>query len=90
VTVVARGDVFTVPAKDGPTRNLTQTQGVHERNASWSRTANGSPTSPDATGEFELYVRPQDGKGPATQLTSNNDTYPFAPDWSPDSKAPLG
>lgn len=39
VTVVARGDVFTVPAKDGPTRNLTQTQGVHERNATWSPTA---------------------------------------------------
>ena len=86
VTVVARGDVFTVPAKDGPTRNLTQTQGVHERNASWSPDGKWIAYLSDATGEFELYVRPQDGKGPATQLTSNNDTYPFAPDWSPDSK----
>src|SRR6185369_14353886 len=32
----ARGDIFTVPAKDGPTRNLTQTSGVHERNSKWS------------------------------------------------------
>ena len=86
VTVVARGDVFTVPAKDGPTRNLTQTQGVHERNASWSPDGKWIAYLSDATGEFELYVRPQDGKGPATQLTSNNDTYPFSPDWSPDSK----
>jgi len=86
VTVVARGDVFTVPAKDGPTRNLTQTHGVHERNASWSPDGKWIAYLSDATGEFELYVRPQDGKGPATQLTSNNDTYPFSPDWSPDSK----
>jgi tricorn protease len=86
VTVVARGDVFTVPAKDGPTRNLTQTQGVHERGATWSPDGKWIAYLSDATGEFELYVRPQDGKGPATQLTSNNDTYPFSPDWSPDSK----
>ena len=86
VTVVARGDVFTVPAKDGPTRNLTQTQGVHERAASWSPDGKWIAYLSDATGEFELYIRPQDGKGAATQLTSNNDTYPFSPDWSADSK----
>ncbi len=86
VTVVARGDVFTVPAKDGPTRNLTQTQGVHERSARWSPDGKWIAYLSDATGEFELYVRPQDGKGAAIQLTSNNDTYPFALDWSPDSK----
>ena len=86
VTVVARGDVFTVPAKDGPTRNLTQTQGVHERSARWSPDGKWIAYLSDATGEFELYVRPQHGKGAAIQLTSNNDTYPFALDWSPDSK----
>jgi tricorn protease len=84
--VVARGDVFTVPAKEGPTRNLTQTQGVHERSARWSPDGKWIAYLSDATGEFELYVRPQDGKGAAIQLTSNNDTYPFALDWSPDSK----
>ena len=36
--VGARGDVFTVPAKTGATRNLTQSPGVHERNAVWSLT----------------------------------------------------
>jgi tricorn protease len=86
VTVVARGDVFTVPAKDGPTRNLTQTQGVHERAASWSPDGKWIAYLSDATGEFEIYLRPQDGKGPAVQLTFNDDTYPFAPEWSPNSK----
>ena len=32
----ARGDVFTVPAKHGNTRNLTGTSGIHERNSKWS------------------------------------------------------
>ncbi len=86
VTVVARGDVFTVPAKDGPTRNLTQSQGVHDRAATWSPDGKWIAYLSDATGEFELYIRPQDGKGTAIQLTSNNDTYPFSPDWSADSK----
>jgi tricorn protease len=86
VTVVARGDVFTVPAKDGPTRNLTQSQGVHDRAASWSPDGKWITYLSDATGEFEIYIRAQDGKSPAVQLTSNNDTYPFNPDWSPDSK----
>jgi tricorn protease len=36
VVVVARGEVFSVPAKQGATRNLTQTPGVHERGATWS------------------------------------------------------
>ena len=40
----------------------------------------------DATGENELYVRSQDGKGEPTQLTNNADTYYYAAIWSPDSK----
>ena len=86
VTVAARGDVFTVPAKDGPTRNLTQSPGAHDRAASWSPDGKWIAYLSDATGEFELYTRAQDGKGAATQLTFNNDTYPFSPAWSPDSK----
>jgi len=85
-TVVARGDVFTVPAKDGAVRNLTQTNGVHERNAVWSPDGKSIAYFSDASGEFEVYVRPQDGKGPAVQLTTNDDTYPSNLMWSPDSK----
>ncbi len=86
VTVVARGDVFSVPAKDGPVRNLTQTQGVHERAASWSPDGKWIAYLSDATGENEIYLRAQDGRSPAVQLTSGADTYYFNPAWSPDSK----
>ena len=82
----ARGNVFTVPAKYGNTRNLTQTSGVHERNAVWSPDGKSIAYISDATGEEEIYVVPQDGSGPARQLTSGGDTYKYDLLWSPDSK----
>jgi len=82
----ARGDVFSVPAKNGPTRNLTHTPGIHERNATWSPDGRWIAYVSDQSGEDEIWLRPQDGSGEARQLTSNADTYKYAPLWSPDSK----
>ena len=84
--VVARGDLFSVPAKDGTPRNLTKTSNAHERDAVWSPDGKWIAYDSDVTGENELYVRAQDGKGDAVQLTSGADTYYYAAKWSPDSK----
>lgn len=84
-----RGDVFTVPAEYGNTRNLTQTPGVHERNAVWSPDGKSVAYVSDATGEDEIFIIPQDGSGPATQLTRGGDTYKYRLAWSPDSKSIL-
>jgi tricorn protease len=84
--VVARGDLFSVPARHGTPRNLTKTSNAHERDAIWSPDGKWIAYNSDATGENELYLRPQDGKGEAVQLTSGADTYFYAPKWSPDSK----
>lgn len=81
----ARGDVFTVPAKHGPTRNLTASPGVHERDATWSPDGRWIAYLSDASGEDELWIRPQDGLGEPKQLTRDGDTYKYAPTWSPDS-----
>ncbi|HNC25183.1 MAG TPA: DPP IV N-terminal domain-containing protein, partial [Opitutaceae bacterium] len=86
VVVVARGEVFPVPAKEGPTRNLTQSQGVQERAATWSPDGKWIAYLSEASGEYEIYVRSQDGKGAPIQLTFKDDTYPFQIVWSPDSK----
>ena len=82
----ARGDVFTVPAKYGNTRNLTKSSGVHERNSKWSPDGKWITYISDASGEDEIWVIPQDGNTAGTQLTKNGDAYKYQPYWSPDSK----
>ncbi len=82
----ARGDVFTVPAKHGNTRNLTKTPGVHERNSKWSPDGKWIACVSDASGEDELWLVPQDGRGESIRLTSGGDNYKYQPLWSPDSK----
>lgn len=82
----ARGDIFTVPAKKGETRNITQSPGAHERFSLWSPDGKWILYLSDKTGEYEFYLAPHDGKGSVQQLTKNGATYRYAPIWSPDSK----
>ncbi len=85
----ARGDVYTVPAKTGVTRNLTQSSGAHDRNVGWSPDGQWISYISDRTGEDELYIQKQDGTEPARQLTKGGGSYKFNPVWSPDSKCIL-
>lgn len=82
----ARGDLFTVPAKEGPTRNLTTTPGVHERNPKWSPDGRHIAAISDASGEDEIYLYPQDGNGDSTQLTNSGPPYKYHLAWAPDAK----
>jgi tricorn protease len=84
--VVARGDLFSVPMKEGTARNLSKSSNTHERDAIWSPDGKWIAYNSDVTGENELYVRSQDGKGQPQQVTSGADTYYYKPVWSPDSK----
>jgi len=82
----ARGDVFTVPAKEGSIRNLTRTPGINERDAAWSPDGRWVAYLSDRTGEYELYIAPQDGSGPERRITSDGTMFRLPPTWSPDSK----
>jgi tricorn protease len=86
VVVTARGNTFTVPAKEGATRNLSRKAGVHERDAAWSPDGRWIAYDSDESGENELYVRAQDGSGDPVQVTRGADTYYYRALWSPDSK----
>jgi len=86
ITFGGRGDVWSVPAKSGITRNLTETSGVHERNVSWSPDGRHIAYVSDATGEDEIYILQQDGRAEPVQITANADTYKYGLRWSPDSE----
>src|SRR6267143_1269835 len=82
----ARGDVYTVPAKEGSARNLTRTPGIREKGATWSPDGRWIAYVSDRTGEAELFIAPQDGLGKEQQITSGYKGFKFNPGWSPDSK----
>lgn len=86
VIVEARGDLFSVPAKDGATRVLSATPGVRERGASWSPDGRRVAYLSDATGEYEIYLRNADGTGDSRRLTTDGAPWKFAAVWSPDGK----
>ncbi|HJW29399.1 MAG TPA: hypothetical protein VJ508_09110, partial [Saprospiraceae bacterium] len=86
MTVTARGDIWTIPAKEGITRNLTKSPGAHDRSVTWSPDGKYLAYISDATGEDEIYIQKQDGSESAMQLTQQGDTYKYYLLWSPDSK----
>lgn len=86
VALGARGDVWSLPAESGITRNLTQTSGVHERNVAWSPDSEYIAYISDATGEDEIYIQKQDGREEPVQITTDADTYKYSISWSPDGE----
>lgn len=81
----ARGDIFTVPAEKGPTRNLTRSSDAHDRLPRWSPDGRRIAFVSDQSGEEQLYVIAQDG-GALEQVTQGVRGRLYNPQWSPDSK----
>ena len=86
IVVSGRGDIFSVPVKEGITRNLTSSSNAHDRQGFWSPNGKWIAYLSDASGEYEIYITKQDGSQPPVQLTTGADTYKFSIHWSPDSK----
>jgi tricorn protease len=83
----AHGEIFTVPAEKGDTRNLTQTPGVAERDPAWSPDGKTIAYFSDASGEYQLYLHDQTGFKPPTVIDLGPEpSYFYSPTWSPDSK----
>ncbi len=87
VVVSARGDVFTVPVKDGSVRNLTETAGVREKDALWSADGKRVAYISDAPGmRHELVLQPQTGLGAKERFLLPKDGYFTLLDGSPDGQ----
>ena len=90
--IEAHGDIFTVAAKHGPTRDITKTPGVMEREPAWSADGQSIAYFSDESGMYALHVAPQTGDAVAGAAAAKKfalapePAYYFGPKWSPDSK----
>jgi tricorn protease len=82
IAVSARGDVFTLPAEHGNTRNLTQTSNADEDHPSWSPDGKTVAYTTDVSGEQQIAVRSAEG-GVERILTHFPHGYFYSPRWSP-------
>ena len=84
VLMTARGDVFSVPVKDGSVRNLTATSGVHESDALWSKDGQRVAYLSDEGGVQALLIRDAQGlKKPVVHTLGRPDFFGLL-GWSPD------
>lgn len=86
VLLEARGDIFTLPAKHGFVKNITQTSGVAERFPAWSPDGKMIAYWSDKTGEYQLTIQDLEKNGKEKTLTSFNSGYRYNIYWSHDSK----
>ena len=85
--VAARGDIWTLPAENGIPRNLTNSNGLAEREPTWSPDGKSIAFFDDSTENgYEIFIMPADGTGTKRQLTKSNGAFKSDLNWSPDSK----
>ncbi len=88
----AHGEILTVAAKHGPTRDITNTPGVMEREPAWSPDGQSIAYFSDESGLYALHVASQFGSAEAGSPAvkkfelAKEPTYYFDPKWSPDSR----
>ncbi len=83
--VEARGDIFSVPAKEGVTKNLTHSSGTAERYPAWSPDGKYIAYWSDASGEYQLTLYDLE-KNSSKALTKYSSGFKYQLFWSPDSK----
>lgn len=67
LTVTARGEIFSVPARTGETRNMTASAGSRQKQVTWTPDGQTVAYLSDASGEWRIMQQPQMG-GPATEV----------------------
>lgn len=84
--LTARGEIFTLPRKEGITRNLTKSSGARDKDAVWSPDGKTIAWFSDQDGEYNLYLAAADGETPAQKITDFKNGYRHSLRWSPDNK----
>ena len=81
-----RGEIVTVPGEKGDVRNLTNSVDAHDRYPAWSPDGRSIAWFSDKSGEYQLYIGSQDGKGEPRAIKVMGEGFYQAPVWSPDSQ----
>lgn len=84
ILATARGDIFSIPANEGVTYNLTGSCGANDMNAQWAPDGSGFTYISDKEDEFNLYW--VDPNGQKERKLTHIKGYIFDFAWSPDSK----
>ena len=80
-----RGEILSVPAKEGSWRNLTHSPGVADRSPTWSPDGSSIAWFNDSGGEYGLVISKNDGSG-VRRVELPSPSFYFHPEWSPDSE----
>jgi tricorn protease len=83
----AHGEIFTVPADKGDIRDLTNSPAVADRDPAWSPNGKQIAYFSDESGEYQLHLRDQNGRGPVKKFALGDPpSFYYGPTWSPDGK----
>ncbi|MFT4536640.1 MAG: tricorn protease [Saprospiraceae bacterium] len=83
----ARGEIFTVPAKDGAPRNLTKSSGTADRRPIWSPKGDQIAYFSDAGGKgYTLMLQDQSGMKDPVSINIGTSKLGWEPTWSPDGE----
>ncbi len=79
-----RGEIVTVPAEKGDTRQLTRSTGANDQWPAWSPDGKQIAWFSDSSGEYELLVGDQEGKGKPRRYRLAGAGFYDSPVFSPD------
>ena len=83
----SRGEIFTIPVKDGDVRNITQTSDAADRNPIWSPKGDRIAWFSDEGHQgYQLIIVDQDGLSNKKTLSIGESKMAWDPSWSPDGK----
>lgn len=85
VVLEARGELFNVPAENGPILNITHSSGSFDQMPAWSPNGRYVAWWSDESGEYNIWLQDQKD-GSKKQLTNFNSGMGWALHWSNDSK----
>jgi len=87
ILMEARGEIFTIPAENGDSRNITNSSGAADHAPVWSPKGNEIAWFSDEGGKgYSLLIAAQDGLTKPKSISIGESKMAWEPQWAPDGK----